>query len=148
MAYPAVILAHRHEVPRQFGHFILCRQAHHFHDFAGFRACLCTQSLIRYSHEFFGITVQNHVHRGISRSCVTVHLVLSVIPETGNKRDSVNVPGKMGGDIGGDVLDQEREVQYPNRTVPSIEQVAYKLGHRQFLGFFDIAHRSPHAPLE
>ena len=127
MADAAVVNAHGNEIAGEFRHGLFRFIAHHPGDLLRPLCCAAAEPLVCEGHQLFRVAVEDHIHRCIPGGIVAIHPFLPVVPEAGNKRDSMNVTSQMCGRVAGDSLDEKSEVQDADGAVSCVKDAAKEL---------------------
>lgn len=111
VAFTAVVLAHGDEESFELRALVQDFKAHGANDHLGFLACLGAEALVCDGHKFFGVHIPDHGDRGVLGGLVAVVVALAVVSLTSDKGLGVDMAAQMDRHPGGEVFDQEGEVE-------------------------------------
>lgn len=136
---PAVVFAHGNQQPPQFRHYLFRKCAHPGNHFPCFRGRFHAKPLVCKVQQCFGVQRYPHCDGRILRGFRAVILVLSVITLTLDVRLEPNMmPHQMNGNPIGNIPDDIRKCQFPNRTMPCCQHPAQEI--RRWRGLCFLAH--------
>lgn len=138
MAHAAVVLAHGDEESFELRALVQDFKAHSANDHLGFLACLGAESFVGDGHKFLGVHIPDHGDRGVLGRLVAVVVTLPVVALAADKGLGVDVAAQVDRHPGGEVFDQEGEVEPTNRGVPGFQDLMLPgLGGRVLRGEAD-----------